>query len=61
MRLENVDKTYTEQGFVVDGEVEDFYVDNDNYTITPIKSIEDCSKFEIWKDKVYLEKFTQLG
>lgn len=54
-----VDKTYSERGFVVEGKIDDFYVKNNNYS--PIKSVADCSKFEIWKDKVYLEKFQQLG
>ena len=56
-----VDKTYSDRGFIVDGEVDEFYVDNDRYTITPIKSIADCSKFNICTDylrhKVYLEEF----
>lgn len=52
-----VDKTYTDRGFIVDGKVDEFYVDNDDYIITPIKSLADCSKFEIIYDKVYLEDF----
>ena len=60
-----VNKTHKDQGFVIDGEVDKFYVDNDDYIITPIKSIADCSKFEILKSEyynttVYLEEMERL-
>ena len=48
-----VNNTYTDQGFIVDGEVDEFYIDNDRYTITPIKSLADWSKFDIRKSEYY--------